>query len=142
MNLKEIHIGKLIEQRVKETEIESSRICRFLGCTENEIIQMYEAENLYPDVIIKWCKLLEYDFFRIYTQHLILYSPIAHGKYKNEAKKLKLPAFRKNIYTREVIEFILELVRSGSKTKIQIINEYNIPKTTLYKWLQKYSTGD
>lgn len=45
--------------------------------------------------------------------------------------------FRKNIYTREVIDFILEMVEKREKTKKQIIEEYNIPKTTLYKWIEK-----
>lgn len=141
MNFKKIHIGKLISQRVQETEIELTRICRFLDCTEKEIVQMYESENLYPDVIMKWCKLLEYDFFRIYTQHLILYAPIDPEKYnKRKTGKSALPSFRKSIYIREVIEFVLELVQNGKKTKSQIIEEYKIPKTTLYKWLQKYNT--
>ena len=28
-----------------------------------------------PMSFSKWSKILEYDFFRIYTQHLILYAP-------------------------------------------------------------------
>lgn len=143
MNLKKIHIGKLISQRVQEIEIESMRICRFFDCTEKEIAEMYEAENLYPDIIMKWCKLLEYDFFRIYTQHIILYAPIDQKKYnKKKIGKSPLPSFRKNIYTQEIIEFILELILTGQKTKTEIISDYNIPKTTLYKWLQKYSATE
>ncbi|MDQ1095256.1 MULTISPECIES: transposase [Chryseobacterium] len=141
MNFKQIHIGKLIEQRVQETQIELTRICKFFDCTEKEIAQMYEAENLYADFILKWCKLLEYDFFRIYSQHLILYAPIDNQKYENKKTgKLALPSFRKNIYTKEIIEFVIELIRNETKTTSQITEEYNIPKTTLYKWLQKYST--
>ncbi|MDQ1162732.1 hypothetical protein QE422_003100 [Chryseobacterium sp. SORGH_AS 447] len=143
MNFKKIHIGELIKQRVYETEIEHMRICKFFDCTEKEIAEMYEAENLYPDVIMKWCKLLEYDFFRIYTQHLILYAPINQEKYsKKKTGKSALPSFRKSIYTQEVIEFILELILTGQKTKTEIISDYNIPKTTLYKWLQKYSATE
>lgn len=59
---------------------------------------------------------------------------------KNE--KTSLPRFRKNIYTKEVIDFILELVNVGEKTKRQIIEEYCIPKTTLYKWISKYKNAD
>lgn len=49
-----------------------------------------------------------------------------------------LPTFRKNIYTKEVIDFILELIETGEKTKAQVIQEYNIPKSTLHKWIYKY----
>lgn len=84
-----IHIGKMIRRRVWKKEMESSRICRLFGWTEEEIMEMYKAENLYPDVIMKWCKLLDYDFFRIYTQHLILYAPMMREKYENLTAALR-----------------------------------------------------
>lgn len=102
---------------------------------------MYNCENLETDVLLKWCKLLDYDFFRIYTQHLILYSPpFSSGYKKPEKSNLTLPKFRKNIYTKEVIAFIIEMVETGTKSKQEIIEGYRIPKTTLYKWLSKYNT--
>ncbi|WP_338075515.1 hypothetical protein [Chryseobacterium lathyri] len=33
---------------------------------------------------------------------------------------------------------MLHLVASGEKSKTQIIEEYKIPKTTLYKWIKKH----
>ena len=75
MNLKHIHIGKMIEKEVADCGIEMSRICNFMKCNEEDINQMYLQENLSTDVLLKWSKLLEYDFFRIYSQHLILYAP-------------------------------------------------------------------
>ena len=142
MNFKEIHIGKLISQLVIELNVEIPRILNFLKCTEEELEDMYRARSIDSDLLLKWSKLLEYDFFRLYSQHLILYAPQS-GKDKNSENKnkSKLPTFRKNIYTREVIDFILELYNSGEKTKNQIIEEYKIPKTTFYKWLKKYNSG-
>ncbi|WP_294312342.1 helix-turn-helix domain-containing protein [uncultured Chryseobacterium sp.] len=139
MDFKNIHIGKVISQRVKESEIKTVRICNFFKCTEEEIVMMYEAENLYPDIILKWCKLLKYDFFRLYSQHLMLYAPVSKEDSLNLRKKeSSLPYFRKSIYSTEVIDFIIELIKTGAKTKKQVIEEYNIPKATLYKWTQKY----
>lgn len=139
MNFKNINIGEIIMKRVLETEIGINRICNFFDCTEKDIELMYGAENLYPDIILKWCKLLEYDFFRIYSQHLILYAPRNKEQFgKSKETNPTLPSFRKSLYTVEVIEFILELVQTGQKTKSQIIHDYNIPKTTLYKWIQKH----
>ena len=62
----------------------------------------------------------------------------------NNSKNAKsaLPQFKKNIYTKEMIEFIIEVVESGRKTKSEVISEYRIPKTTLYKWLTKYKTEE
>ena len=108
MNFKEIHIGQMIEKRVAESGMETSRICNFLKCSEDEILQMYKSEGLNTEILLKWSKLLGYDFFRIYSQHLILYAPQSATKQTSENKKSTLPQFRKNIYTKEIINFVLE----------------------------------
>jgi len=140
MNFKEIHIGSLINQRIAECKIEIPRICKFFKCTEADLEEMLIQKNLSTDLVLKWCKLLEYDFFRIYSHHLMLYSSQSSMKYGENSGKEKssLPEFRKNIYTKEIIDFILELIKTGKKSKYQIVNEYKIPKTTLYRWIEKY----
>ncbi len=101
---------------------------------------MYKSESMNTEILLKWSKLFEYDFFRIYSQHLILYAPSSVDEKAKEqkSKTTSLPQIRKNIYTKEIIDFILELIATGKKTKAQIIEEYRIPKTTLYKWESKY----
>ncbi|MDQ1162923.1 hypothetical protein QE422_003291 [Chryseobacterium sp. SORGH_AS 447] len=136
MGFKNIHIGNFIEKRVTESGIELSRICNFMKCTEEEIYDTYTSKEIGTEKLLKWSKLLDYDFFRLYTQHLILYSPPVNIKEEAETKT-QLPVFRKNIYTREIIDFMLELINTGVKTKAEIIKEYRIPKTTLYKWISK-----
>ena len=138
MNFKEIHIGKMLKMSVTEGGIEMSRICNFMKCNEEEINQMYLQENLPTDILLRWSKLLEYDFFRIYTQHLILYAPPSAKEQDSKTEKSSLPQFRKNIYTKEIITFILEQIDSGAMTKIEVMEQYKIPKTTLYKWIDKY----
>lgn len=141
MNFKEIHMGNLIYQYVTESGIELSRICKFLKCTEEEIKKMYASDSLDTKVLLRWSKLLGYDFFRLYSQHLILYAPqmgINYNQSKAGKTKLSLPQFRKNIYTRELIDFILEQITAGEMTKLQVMEQYHIPKTTLYKWMNKY----
>ena len=130
----------MIKERIAESEMETLRICNFFNCTEDEVIEMYQQENLPTDILLKWSKLLEYDFFRIYSQHLILYAPpSAETKTVKKAnKKITFPQFRKNIYTKEIIDFILEQIETKQKTIKQVIEEYKIPKTTLYKWISKY----
>ena len=140
-DFKNIHVGKLVEKRVAECGIDTFRICRFLKCTEDELEIMYQQKDMPSDLMLNWSKLLEYDFFRVYSQHLILYSPPASTNQSKHAdkKKTDLPQFRKNIYTKEIIDFIMELILTGEKTRYQVIEEYRIPKTTLYKWMSKYS---
>lgn len=135
MNFKNIHLGSLIRQHVTENGVEVSRICNFMKCPSIEVEEMYQQENLPTHILLKWCKLLEYDFFRLYSQHLILYTSPS----KSISKKTNLPRFRKSVYTAEMIDFILEQINTGEMTKNDVMERYRIPKTTLYKWLSKYS---
>ncbi|PUV24519.1 transposase [Sphingobacterium athyrii] len=140
---KNIHIGNLINKAVIERGISSSRICNFLKCSEEEFQKMLQCKSLDSETLLRWSKLLEYDFFRIYSQHLILYAPPAANKdQKINKDNYSLPSFRKNIYTKEVINFILELIQSDEKTKLEVMDEYKIPKTTLYKWLSKHTDAN
>lgn len=134
-NFKNIHIGTFIHLRVKENDMDIPRICNFMRCTEPEINEMYTQENLSTDILMRWSKLLEYDFFRLYSQHLILYAPPSDPMRESDISKL--PQFRKNIYTQEIINFILELIEKKEKTKRQINYEYGIPYTTICKWVTK-----
>ncbi|KAB1231620.1 helix-turn-helix domain-containing protein [Chryseobacterium viscerum] len=138
MNFKDINIGFMVHKRAVECKIETARLCKFFNCHENDILKMYNSKSLDSGILLKWSKILEYDFFRFYSQYLILYSPVsAETKIKKDNESSQMPQFRKNIYTKEVINFMLELLEKGEKTKSQIITEYNIPKTTLYKWIEK-----
>lgn len=140
--LKNIHIGELIEIKWKSTGISIERTCNFFKATEPEIQKIFKQNTMNSECLLKWSKLLEYDFFRLYSQHLMLYSPPTYsGRDISKTKKgnnSDFPVFRKNLYTQEIILFILEQVRLGEKTKNQIMEDYRIPKTTLYKWLEKY----
>ncbi|ASE61851.1 transposase [Chryseobacterium indologenes] len=138
MLFKEIIIGEFIQQKVNEMKIDMDRICNFLDCNECEIKKMYQSESLPTNVLLQWCKLLEYDFFRLYSQHLILYAPPAKQSGLVVNKNSDRITFRKNLYTEDMIQFILEMIRTEKKTKRQVIEEYRIPKTTLHKWLQKF----
>lgn len=138
-NFKEIHIGTYIKLRVEELDVDLIRMCNFFQCSEAEIQETYIKESLECSVLLRWSKLLDYDFFRLYSQHIILYSPVLD---KAASKKSSLPRFRKNIYTKNLIEYILGIMRSGEKSADAIIKDYGIPKTTLYKWKAKYDTDE
>jgi DNA-binding NtrC family response regulator len=135
---KEIHIGKFIKQKVKEEDINIGRITNFFALSEQEIEEMYQEPDLKTDLLLKWSKILGYDFFRFCSQHLILYAPPKSITGKKDKKPSELPIFRKNVYTEEIIKFILELIHTNQKTQQQVMEEYKIPRTTLYRWLKKY----
>lgn len=140
LNFKNIHIGHFIRQSVKENDLDENRICSFMNCTVQEISAMYESSSMDSDLLLKWSKLLKYDFFRIYSQHLILYAPPSKVDQDVTEKQTVLPTFRKNIYTKEIIDFVLEQISSGELSVNDVMERYNIPKTTLYKWIKKYKS--
>lgn len=138
MNIKNIHIGKLIKNYVVEMNISEDRILNFFNCSHQELNTMYSSEELTTNNLLKWSKLTKYDFFRIYSDHLILYSPPC----STSKRKIKSQyGYRKNVYTPEIVQFIMSLIESKEKTIPEIIKEYNIPKTTLYKWNRKYRSN-
>ncbi len=135
--LKEIHIGEILKKRVEECGIELSRIALFFSYSEEEVTAMYACKNLNTLELLRWSKLLKYDFFRLYSQHLVFYSPSASMGYRTSPVSDHLPRFRKNLYTKNMIDFILKRIELGEKTKSEVIEDYGIPKTTLYKWISK-----
>lgn len=142
MNYNSIHIGALIKQTVIERGIEISRICNFMKLTKEDVEDMYYKESIDSELLLKWSKLLEYDFFRVFSQHLILYAPVRTNNFSLKIQKSTLPRFHKNVYTKEVIDYILNKIDTGEMKKSEIIERYNIPKTTLYKWISKYKNLD
>ena len=138
MDLKNIHIGELIHKRWKEQNIPLDRVCNFFKCEEKQIKTMLKQKDISTEILLKWSKLLEYDFFRLYSQHLLLYAQIKSTGYKTKSDKSEMPKFRKSIYTKEIIDYLLGLIYNKEKTASEVIKEYKIPKTTLYRWIQKY----
>ena len=138
--MKDIHIGSLIQKRVEELEIDISRIVAFFKTyTESDIKNHYKSKTILTDDLLKWSKLLEYDFFRIYTQHIILYAPVGKTpSKKSSSTSSSLPNYRKSVYTKEIIDFVLDLYANENKKIQEISNEYNIPKNTIHNWIKKY----
>lgn len=136
MNIKNIHIGGLIKSKMEEKLISIERASAFLDKTEDDIEKMYGAKSIDTDILLKFCKLLKFDFFRFYTGHLILYAPESRIDNKAAHKESEI-VFRKSIYTQEVKDFILEKIETGAMTPNEVVEKYKVPKTTLYKWMKK-----
>ena len=135
MDFINIKLGTLIQQQVKENNIDMTRICNFFNLKEEEIKEMYELKTFDSGLLLKWSKLLEYDFFRIYSQHLLLYCE--KGKKQYENIDTSLPFFRKRIYMEESIALILKEINEGKNTKKEIIDKYSLSKSTVYRWIRK-----
>ena len=122
-NFKNIHIGELIHHRLKECNISTICASKFLKVEEEVIEKMFEEKIIDVAHLLRWSKLLSYNFFRIYSQHLILYAPQDPKIGNRKDTKSTLPQFRKNIYTPEIIMYLVELVDSGEKTIKELKDE-------------------
>lgn len=139
MNFKEIHIGELIRKIVKEDQLDPYKICSYLYISETELTTMYHSKSLDSELMLKWSKLLKYDLFRVYSQHLLFYAPTNNKQISTRKVDSQIPLFRKSIYTKEIIDFVLELIQNKTKTQAEITELYGIPKTTLHNWIKKYN---
>ena len=137
MNYKDIDIGYFLKTVAEERNISIAHIEKYLKVDASEITRIFESKTIDSGLLLSLSKLFEYDFFRIYSQHLILYSPPS-AVVPNNSVKSAAPQFRKNIYTREIIDFILQRIENEEMTPKEIIDYYKIPKTTLYKWISKF----
>ncbi len=138
-NYKEIHIGEKIKSMVEFSNIDIDRICNYFKCNTHDVLKMYENKTIDTNILLGWCKLIEYNFFMFYHTHLQLYSPkSATCSLPTEKRKPKASyQFKKNIYTTEIQTFILNKHRSGEMTAAEILERYQIPRTTFYRWLKK-----
>ena len=129
----------MIQTRWKELDISIERTCNFFDCSVDEVEGTFGKTQIETDALLKWSKLLEYDFFRLYSHHLILYAPSSASRDSKKKSETTLPEFRKSVYTKEVIDYIVKQIANNEKTTAQVIDEYRIPKTTLYRWMHKYN---
>jgi len=136
MNLKNIHIGQIIQSKVQEQAVKTERLTKYFDCNENEINEMYQAETIDTGLLLQWCKLLKIDFFRYFVGHLAMYHSINVHSGNKKAER-PVGEFRKNVYSKEIIDFILLQVKESKMTLTEIRQKYNIPKTTIHRWIRK-----
>lgn len=139
MNYIKIHIGKIIKDVIVDRKIDINRVLNYIQCNDLDLKKIYQSVTIETELLLKFSKVLNFDFFRIYSQHLILYAPLSKGA--KTTKENSTPQFRKNLYTKEIIDFVLEQIITEKMTKKEVMEKYRVPKTTLYKWLSKYNNG-
>lgn len=136
INYKDLHIGSVIKRRVEDLGMQTSDIYVKLNCSQARIEEIFQQKSVEVQLLLTFSKLLDFDFFRIYSQHLILYSQ----HHKDPVKtRINSPEFTRNLYTKEIIDFVLELLNKGIKSRLEIQQDYNIPRSTLQKWISKYN---
>lgn len=130
-----IHIGFLISNEIKKQNINTKKILLHFNCSHARIKSMLLREYIDTEDLLKWCTLLRVDFFRLYSGYLMLHRGISSKpSIKNNLTEIKI---RKNVYTYEIKKFIVDIIRNKELSTPEVIKKYNIPKTTVYKWLHQ-----
>ena len=137
--VREIHIGNIISFVINEKKLTLNELRIKMVCSTRTINNMLNESSIDTQSLLKLSKVLKYDFFRLYSSHLMLHHGISNTISK-QVDNIEVEGIhiRKNVYTKELIEFIVNKVRSKEMSTRQVISQYGIPKTTLYKWLQKF----
>lgn len=139
-NYKNIHIGSHIKRISEIRNLSMSRACSYFKCSQQDIIDIYNQKTLDSGLLLKWCKLLDYNFFMFYHTHLQLYKPSASSSKLSKKEMNNVDegyVFRKNIYSPDIIDWILNKWQSGELTPQDIMKKYKIPRTTLYRWRKR-----
>lgn len=136
-------MGKHLKIISEVKDLSLSRACLFLNCSKDDIYTMYQQPSLDSSTLLRWCKLLDYNFFMIYHTHLQMFTPsAATAKITRNPKDQKIQKsynFKKNLYSPEIIKWLLEQMESKKMSVAQIIDRYSIPRTTIYRWKKKYA---
>jgi len=140
LNLKNIHIGQIIQSKVNELGFKTDRLTKYFDCDEEVINASYNAKSIDTETLLGWSKLLKHDFFRYFVAHLGMYHAIKTNS-GNKQSERTVGEFRKNVYTKEIIDFVLKQVRESDLTLAEITQKYNIPKTTIHRWVRKELTA-
>lgn len=141
--VRNLHIGEIISKIIIEKKMKTADIKSKMRITTRTLNKMLSAKSMDASDMLKWSKVLRYDFFRLYSSHLMLHHGISNTlTRKTDPLNVQGIHIRKNVYTKDLIQFLVNKVRNKEMTAMEIINQYAIPKTTFYKWLQKYPSNE
>lgn len=144
MDYKNIHIGNYIKQISEIKSLDMSKAILYFKCTHQEVVNMYNQKTLDSGILLKWCKLLNYNFFMYYHTHLQIYKPLASSAkipedlMEGQDKSFKEYSFKKNLYSPYIIDWILDKIKKKELTPKDVMDKYRIPKTTVYRWMKRY----
>ena len=120
-----LHIGKLIEQKAKESKIGPTEFGNKLNTTSQNIYAIYKRKSIDTDLLMKICIVLKYNFF----------SDFSKDKQLNGIRPLEIAIAEAKINTSEnnnkvlteKIELLNELVKQQKK-HIQLLEKQSPKK--------------
>ena len=62
-----IHVGEKIKARAKELRIGSTELAKSINTSKQNIYGIFKRESIDTDLLQKFCKVLKYDFFTLFS---------------------------------------------------------------------------
>lgn len=68
VELKEVHIGKAIKERLDELKMTKTEFGRLIGVPQQHVNRIFERETIETKKLLKICRALEFNFFALFCQ--------------------------------------------------------------------------
>ncbi|MCQ2076090.1 MAG: helix-turn-helix transcriptional regulator [Bacteroidaceae bacterium] len=65
-----MHIGEIIQQKVKEKGMTVAGFAKILNCSRANVYKIYAKYSIDTSVLKHISKILEFDFFKLYSEEL------------------------------------------------------------------------
>jgi hypothetical protein len=69
-NKENVHIGSWIEKKVSESPLSVAQFANLIPCKSGNVYKIFGKEWVNPGLLMKISKVLEFDFFSLYSQNL------------------------------------------------------------------------
>lgn len=69
LKLKDVHIGQLVEQKLREANISKQEFAEKLGIPQQNAHRIFKKSSIDTDKLAKICQILDYNFFDEFTEH-------------------------------------------------------------------------
>jgi len=66
---KELHIGKLIKAELARQGRTITWLAAQLGCSRQNAYKVFNRKWIYTDLLLKICDILDYDFFKCFSDY-------------------------------------------------------------------------
>lgn len=66
IELKEVHIGKAIEEKFKKTDLNKSEFGRMIGVPQQHVNRLFERETIETGKLVRVSRALDFNFFSLF----------------------------------------------------------------------------
>ena len=67
-DIRDVHIGKLIKEKLKEQHQTNVWLAEHIPCTPNHLYKIFSKADINTNLLIRISKILNYNFFEEFTQ--------------------------------------------------------------------------